>query len=294
MTFQPARGFSGVGTPLTYQVIDKNGTSARAELTVSVDAPGPPVANPDTMTTLQGGSVLVGVLDNDKAGPTGSALVPDSVRLIPPTRGEPVTTLVVAGQGKYTAKPDGKILFEPVPVFSGTAKPVTYQVADGNGAVGRSTLAVKVTKVQPDATDDTASTAYDANATVAVLTNDSAGDPAVPLVPSSVRVLDPKTQEPRTTVVVAGEASYTVKPDGKIEVDPLATYTGVAAPITYSVSDVNGTLATATLTVTIAKPPAPTAKPDTGTASRTCGCCSTRSPTTRPVRAPGSIRSAWC
>ncbi len=45
---------------------------------MSVDAPGPPVANPDTITTLQGGSVLVAVLDNDKAGPTGSALV-DSV-----------------------------------------------------------------------------------------------------------------------------------------------------------------------------------------------------------------------
>ncbi|MEI8412540.1 MULTISPECIES: Ig-like domain-containing protein [unclassified Kribbella] len=268
VTFQPVPRFQGVGTPLTYQVLDKNGTPARAELTVSVDAPGPPVANPDLITTLQGASVVVAVLDNDKAGPTGSALVPDSVRLIPPTRGEPVTTLIIAGQGKYTAKPDGKILFEPVPAFSGTAKPITYQVADGNGAIGKSALVVKVTKVQPDATDDTASTAYDANVTVAVLTNDSAGDPAVPLVPSSVRVLDPKTHEPKTTVVVDGEASYTVTPDGKIEVDPLPTYTGVAAPITYSVSDVNGTLATATLTVTIAKPPAPTAKPDTGTSKQ--------------------------
>ncbi|WP_460660094.1 Ig-like domain-containing protein [Kribbella swartbergensis] len=268
VTFRPVHGFQGVGTPLTYQVLDKNGTPARAELTVSVDAPGPPVANPDTITTLQGGSVLIAVLDNDKPGPTGAALVPGSVRLIPPTRSEPVATLVVAGQGKYTAKPDGKVLFEPVPVFSGAAEPVTYQVADGNGAIGSSTLAVSVTKVQPDATDDTASTAYDTSVTVAVLTNDSAGDPAVPLVPSSVRLLDPKTREALTTVVVDGEASYTVNPDGKIEVDPLASYTGVAAPVTYSVSDVNGTLTTATLTVTIAKPPTPSAKPDIGTSKQ--------------------------
>ncbi|TDD20598.1 cell wall protein [Kribbella turkmenica] len=268
VTFRPVRGFQGVGTSLTYQVLDKNGTPARAELTVAVDAPGPPVANADTITTRQGGSIVAAVLDNDKPGPTGSALVPDSVRLVPPTRGEPVTTLIVAGQGKYTAKPDGKILFEPLPAFSGTAKPVTYQVADGNGAIGRSTLAVTVTKVQPDATNDLASTAYDTNATVNVLANDSAGDPAVPLVPGSVRVLDPRTREPRTVVVVDGEASYTVKPDGTIDVDPLSTFTGVAAPITYSVSDVNGTLVTATLTVTIAKPPPPTAKPDTGTSKQ--------------------------
>lgn len=265
VTFQPVHGFQGVGTTLTYQVLDKNGTPARAELTVSVDAPGPPVANPDTITTLQGGSVVIAVLDNDKPGPTGAALRPDTVRLIAPGRAQPGTTLVVAGQGKYTAKPDGKVLFEPVPAFSGAATAIGYQVADGNGAVGRSTLAVQVTKVQPDASDDTASTAYDATVTVAVLGNDEAGDPAVPLVPSSVRLLDPKTKQPKSTVVVDGEATYTVTADGKVAVDPVPTFTGVASAIAYRVSDVNGTLATATLTVTIAKPAVPTAKPDTAT-----------------------------
>jgi CshA-type fibril repeat protein len=39
-----------VATPVTYQVVDLNGTPARAELTVSVDAPGPPVANLATAT----------------------------------------------------------------------------------------------------------------------------------------------------------------------------------------------------------------------------------------------------
>jgi len=265
VTFQPVHGFHGVGASLTYQVLDRNGTPARAEFTVSVDAPGPPVANQDTITTLQGGSVIVAVLDNDKPGPTGAALAPETVRLIAPSRSEPATTLVVPGQGKYTAKPDGKVLFEPLPAFSGAATAVGYQVADGNGAIGKSTVAVQVTKVQPDASDDTASTAHDTTATVAVLANDEAGDPAVPLVPTSVRLLDPKTKQPTTTVAVAGEATYTVTPDGKVEVDPVPTFTGVASPVAYRVSDVNGTLAGATLTVTIAKPAAPTAKPDTAT-----------------------------
>jgi CshA-type fibril repeat protein len=270
VSFVPVPGFRGVTTPLTYQVLDKNGTAARAKLTVSVDEPGPPVANPDQTTLLQGGSVFVGILDNDKPGPTGSVIVPDSVRLIPPAAtadavDEPVTSVVVAGQGKYTAKPDGRVLFESVPAFSGKATPISYQVADGNGAIGKSTLTLEITKVQPDATDDTASTAYDQDVTVGVLTNDSAGDPAVPLVPSSVKLIDPMTHQPKTTVTVDGEATFKVVADGNVQFDPLSTYTGVATPLTYTVSDVNGTLATATLTVTVAKPPQPTAKPDTGT-----------------------------
>lgn len=267
--FEPVQGFQGVTTALTYQVLDKNGTAARAQLTVSVDAPGPPVANPDKATLLQGGSIFVGVLDNDKPGPTGSAIVPGTLRLIPPTAaraaGDPATSVVVAGQGKYTVKPDGRVLFESVPAFSGKATPITYLVADGNGAIGKATLSLEITKVQPDATDDTASTAYDQNVTVHVLANDSAGDPAVPLVPSSVKLIDPMTHQPKTTVVVDGEATFKVLADGDVQVDPLPTYTGVATPLTYTVSDVNGTLATATLTITVAKPPPPIAKPDTGT-----------------------------
>ncbi|MEU4198122.1 tandem-95 repeat protein [Kribbella sp. NPDC026611] len=275
VTFEPVHGFHGVGTAVTYQVLDLNGTAARAELTVSVDAPGPPVANPDTITTLQGQAILIAVLDNDKPGPTGSPLDPATVQLTAPSRAAPAgaaasrpaagSTLVVPGEGKYLVKPDGKVVFEPVPAFSGVATPIGYQVADGNGAIGRSTLTVQVAKVQPDASDDTASTAYDTAVTVSVLANDEAGDPAVPLVPSSVLLIDPKTKQPRTTVVVAGEATYTVVPDGKISVDPVPTFTGVASPIGYRVSDVNGTLAMANLTVTVAKPAPPTAKPDTAT-----------------------------
>jgi CshA-type fibril repeat protein len=290
VTFEPVQGFQGVTAALIYQVLDKNGTPARAQLTVSVDAPGPPVANPDKATLLQGGSLFIPVLDNDRPGPTGSAIVPGTLRLIPPApatstattskqpvpptplpmpaatdAGDPTTTLQIPGQGKYTVKPDGRVLFEAVPAFSGHATPITYQVADGNGAIGKATLTLDVTKVQPDATDDTASTAYDENVTVDVLANDTAGDPAVPLVPSSVKLIDPMTHQPMKAVTVDGEATFKVLAEGDVQFDPLPTYTGVATALTYTVSDVNGTLATATLTITVAKPAPPTAKPDTAT-----------------------------
>ncbi|GAA1140238.1 hypothetical protein GCM10009630_43840 [Kribbella jejuensis] len=258
ITFDPLHGFTGVGTPITYQVLDKNGTAARAQLTVSVAAPGPPVANPDTITTLQGRNVVASVLDNDKPGPTGAPLTPGSVRLLAATH--PALSLVVAGQGKYVVKPDGTVAFDPLPSFSGTATPVGYQVADGNGAIGKSTLTVRVTKVQPEAADDTASTAYDTDVTVPVLANDKAGDPSTPLVPRTVRLVGPAA-----TLVVPGQAKYTTKADGTIEVDPEPKFAGVATPVTYSVADVNGTTTTATLTVTVAKPAPPTAEPDTVT-----------------------------
>ncbi|HWD80706.1 MAG TPA: Ig-like domain-containing protein, partial [Kribbella sp.] len=263
IAFDPLHGFTGVGTPITYQVLDKNGTAARAELIVSVAAPGPPVANPDTITTLQGRNVVVAVLDNDKPGPTGAPLTPGSVRLLTAT--QPALSLVVPGEGKYVVKADGKVLFDPLPTFSGTATPVGYQVADGNGTIGRSTLTIRVTKVQPDATDDTAGTAYDTDVSVPVLANDDAGDPSVPLVPSTVRLIDPATKLPTATLVVPGQAKYTTTADGTVEVDPAPKFTGTATPVTYRVADVNGTTTTAMLTVTVAKPAPPTAEPDTVT-----------------------------
>ncbi|WP_232828456.1 Ig-like domain-containing protein [Kribbella monticola] len=266
IAFQPVRGFRGTTTPVGYQVLDKNGTAARARLVVSVDAPGPPVVTPDTVTTKQGRSVFVEVLANDKPGPTGSALDPATVRLLrPTTRSQPVTSLVIPGQGKYTAGPDGRILFEPLPAFHGKATPVTYQVADGNGALGSATLTLSVTAVQPDANDDTVSTAYDTAVTVSVLVNDDAGDPGAPLVPGSVRLIDPITLKPGTTVKLAGQATLVAKPDGTVGFDPLPTFTGTAMPVGYTVSDVNGTVAKAIVTVTVAKPPAPAARPDTAT-----------------------------
>ncbi|WP_237771327.1 Ig-like domain-containing protein [Kribbella sp. ALI-6-A] len=263
IVFAPAHGFQGVTTPLGYQVLDKNGTPSRAQLVVSVDAPGPPVANPDTLTTLQGTPAYSSVLDNDKPGPTGSELVAGSVRLVPAERGEPGNSLEVPGQGKYSTRPDGRILFEPVPKFHGKATPVKYQVADGNGAIGTATLSAEVTRVQPDATDDTASTAYDTNVTVRVLSNDSAGDPTLPLVPTSLELIDPVGEVARQVVVVDGQATFAVRPDGTVDVDPLPSFTGVVTPLAYTVSDVNGTPASAKLTVTIAKPSPPVAKPDT-------------------------------
>ncbi|WP_328518921.1 Ig-like domain-containing protein [Kribbella sp. NBC_00359] len=249
VTFQPFHRFQGVGTPLIYQVLDKNGTPARAELTVSVNAPGPPVANPDTITTLQGAPVNIAVLDNDKPGPTGAALRPDSVRLISPSRTEPGTTLVVARQG-----PDGTVTVDPLPGFTGTATTLTYRVTDGFDQASRSTITVTITPVTPVAADDTARTPYDKTVTVKVLANDQPGDPSAPLVPGSLLLTDPGDGLLKATVTVPNEGVYTAV-GGVVTFDPGATFRGPGTRLTYQVADSNGTLTTAKLSIIVGQPP---------------------------------------
>ncbi|MFC0628957.1 Ig-like domain-containing protein [Kribbella deserti] len=259
--FTPVDGFRGTTTSVTYEVKDSNGTPTRAQITVSVEAPAPPVANPDENTTPQGQLVNTGVLGNDQPGPTGSPLVPGSVCLVDgDTCGK---TRTVPGEGTYTVKDNGSIDFQPVPGFTGEAKPVDYRVTDGNGANASSTLTITVTPVKPDAVDDSATTPYDTPITVPLLGNDNPGNPAVPLVPGSVCLISGDTCV--KTLTVPDEGTYTVNPDGSIKFDPLPTFTGKATPQTYRVADENGTTATAVVTITVTPPPAPEAKPDTGT-----------------------------
>ena len=80
VTFTPVPGYQGVVGPVTYRVLDSNGTAATAGITVGVAAPAPPVAADDSATTLQGKPVTLALLGNDAAGPTGAALVPGSVQ----------------------------------------------------------------------------------------------------------------------------------------------------------------------------------------------------------------------
>jgi CshA-type fibril repeat protein len=258
VTFDPLQAFSGVATPVTYRVADANGTTVTSTVTVTVT--GPPTANPDTATTPQDVPVLVSPSLNDTAGTSGSPVDPASARLLDPATGTYGTSVTIPGEGTYTVNPDGTVAFDPVPAFTGAATPVTYQIADQDGVTARSTIAITVTPVVPIARDDTATTPFDTAVTVPVLGNDVAGDPSAPLVPGSVRLLDPADGTYRATVTIPGEGTYTVNPDGSVTFDPGPTFSGVATPVTYRVADDNGTTVTSALTITVSGPPA--ANPD--------------------------------
>lgn len=89
----------------------------------------------------------------------------------------------------------------------------------------------------PTANDDQGNTNQGEPITITVLANDTEG--SSPLVPGSVRLIDPSTGDKVTTVTLSGEGTYTVGTDGKVTFTPDANYVGNST-IKYTVEDENG------------------------------------------------------
>ena len=166
ITFTPEASFTGDPTPITYTVDDTDGNTS-PPATVTVDYPQAIEANDDTGTGTTGNPVTIDVLGND----TGDLpLDPTSVQIIDPVTGNPVTTLVVPGEGTWTVDPTtGAITFTPVHCsltklktddskvisalsscepFLGNPTPIRYTVTDNQGNVSPQ---VTVTVIYPQA-----------------------------------------------------------------------------------------------------------------------------------------------
>ncbi|MGL5829588.1 MAG: Ig-like domain-containing protein, partial [Angustibacter sp.] len=262
VTFDPLPTFVGEATPVTYQVKDTSGNTFTSTITITVTPP--PAVKPDTATTPQNTNVVIDPLLNDLPSSTGKPLDPTSVLLKDPADGTFKKTVTIPGEGTYTVDPTtGKVTFDPLPTFTGTATPVTYQVKDSDGAAATSTITVTVTPITPTAVNDAGATPEDTNITLDILGNDVAGSPSVPLDPTSVLLLDPADGLFKKSVTIAGQGTYTVDPvTGKVTFDPLPTFKGTTTPLTYQVKDANGTPVTAKIAVTVTD--APKALPDLG------------------------------
>jgi CshA-type fibril repeat protein len=261
VTFTPAAGFIGTTASLSYRVADSNGTVTAS--TVSVVVGAPPVAAPDTTTTLQNQPVTLATLTNDQPG-TSATLVPSSVELVDPSTGFPQPVVMVPNQGTYAVdSTTGEITFQPVPWFSGSASAITYQVSDSNGNTATSWVSVHVTAVVPAVVADSATTPFRTPVTIPVLANDAPGDATAPLVTTSVVLEDPADGTWKTTVTVPDQGTLAVQPDGQVVFTPAADYQGTVHPVMYRVTDANGTTRTATIHVVIGN--APVAAPDTAT-----------------------------
>ena len=130
LTYTPAAGFLGADT-ITYSVAD--GFGGVASSTASVRVEGPFVARPDQATVAPGGSVTVPVLANDTS-PDGAGLSVVSAS---------------AGHGVVTINPDGTLTYTPNRGFVG-ADTITYAVADSEGDVAQSSVALKVGRPTAD------------------------------------------------------------------------------------------------------------------------------------------------
>ena len=106
--------------------------------------------------------------------------------------------------------------------------------------------------VDPTANADTAKGTKGQPVEVGVLANDSDPQGNNTLDAKSVKLLDPASGQPVTTLKVAGEGTWTVNPTtGKVTFTPDAGFTGNPKPVQYTVSDTEGhTSKPATITVT--------------------------------------------
>jgi len=119
VSYVPNTGYRG-GDSFTYQVRDDFGALSR-ETTVQLLMNTPPVANPDSISTVVGTSITIDVVANDRDPDVGDTINRQSVVIV--SQSANGTAVVLA---------NGNIEFTPNPGFVGPAT-VTYTVADNNG-----------------------------------------------------------------------------------------------------------------------------------------------------------------
>jgi CshA-type fibril repeat protein len=219
LTYTPNADFNGVDT-ITYTISDGNGGTSTATATITVNAVNDnPVANDDTATVAEDGSVAIDVLanDTDVDGDT------------------PTVTAASATNGSVTINPDGTVQYTPNTDFNGIDT-ITYTIDDGNGGTATATVTVTVSAQNdaPVANNDVGSTDEDTAVTVDVLANDTDADGDALTVDSAT----------------AANGSATINPDGTLTYTPNADFNGVDT-ITYSITDGNGGTSTATATITV-------------------------------------------
>jgi CshA-type fibril repeat protein len=284
--FTPEAAYYGTATPVRYIVKDSLGQVATSTLTPTVVPPPAPITEFDSGNAEQGSTVMLSPWSNDNggvvpAGVTGTVeLVPNSIRLCGNTDSAPTCTRtsLTTDDGTYTVNTTtGQVAFVHRQGFMGTVtQPVTYQIANnwtGLSGIGITTNILIPTIIPPApsspsvadpyAVDDVSRDAWDVNQIIAVFTNDvfpgsEASLTSLRLCANTVRSLATGKVEGacnETTLVVAGEGTYTVNPDGTVTFDPLSTFQGTATPIRYQAIDNLGRFVNSTITPTVDAPP---------------------------------------
>jgi CshA-type fibril repeat protein len=267
VTFDPLPTFSGTATAVTYQVADSLGQVTSSTITPTVYAP--PNAVNDTSSGNYDTDQLINPLSNDVDG--SGTIDPTTVKLCSAGQTAPnctATSLTVAGEGTYTVNTTtGVVTFNPLPSFTGTATPITYQVSDSLGQTDNATITPTVgLPPLPNAVNDTSTGNWDTNQTITPTSNDTPGSSSFPFVATSVKLCASGQSAPScnaTTLTVANEGTYTVNANGTVTFDPLPTFSGSATPVTYQATDTLGRSDDATITPTVTPPPAPVATPET-------------------------------
>ena len=223
----PDPGYLGPDS-FTYTVEDEDGL--RGTATVSVQVVAGPIANDDSFTT-PGGTQLSILYSSLLANDQGTGLEVVLTGFSDPPHGTIAVCCNPAGF-KYT----------PDPGYVGPDS-FTYTVEDDFTLRDTAVVSITVSNRSPIAVNDSATTDRDVPVTIAVLANDS----------------DPDGQPLSVTIVGGGAV---INPNQTITYTPPAGFVGTTS-FPYTISDGQGGIASATVTVTVRQPNrAPVANPD--------------------------------
>jgi large repetitive protein len=230
--YLPAPGFAGTDT-FSYTVRDGEGGTASSTVTIHVDN-APPVAQPLRSTTPYAKPVSLNLLAGATDPNTAQTLAVTNLSV------DPARATVKLGAG-------GTATVVPAAGFVGTVV-ISFDVVDGDGGVTHSTLSLVVVAPTPVAAPDHAATGYQAPVTIAVLANDASGttySSAMALVAGATTAPVDDQHRVRGTVAIVGDRLVYSPPDG---------FTG-SVTFTYMMSNALGGRGTASVAVTVSRPP---------------------------------------
>jgi hypothetical protein len=226
--YTPAVGFVGVET-FSYTVRDSLGSTNIATVTVTVNDDNP-IARPDMFEGILEDSAdnVLNVLENDELNPNA----PGTLLIVEAGPGNHGGTVTIP-QGATT------LLYTPAADFVG-AETFTYRIVDGLGGEATATVTVIVANVNdaPVAVDDTFTVVEDSmESPLNVLANDTDADENETL---TITAVSAGTEGGTIEIVDGASLIYT----------PPADFSGQEA-FTYTIQDVSGETATATVIVTV-------------------------------------------
>ncbi len=241
MTFVPDANFNG-NISFDYVATDIDGDTDTGTVTITVNSVDDPViANDDSYTLNEDGSIAINLLGNDVANDGGLAIQSiNGVTLTGGAQNIAVTngTVVIAASGAMT--------FVPNAHFNGNIS-FDYVATDADGDTDTGTVTITVNSVDDPVTanDDSYTVDEDDSIAINLLSNDLAPDGGLALVSINGVTLTGGAQSitvPNGTVVIAANGSMTFVPS--------ANYNGNVS-FNYIATDIDGDTDTGTVNITV-------------------------------------------
>ncbi|HRF05111.1 Ig-like domain-containing protein, partial [Accumulibacter sp.] len=240
-SFTPLADWNGNLPTVTYTLGDVAGATATATLDITVT----PVADitADSVSTNSTAAVSFDPLAGSNGASADNFEDPAAA----------ISAIGDASHGSAVLNPDGTITYTPTPGYVGPDS-LSYTVTSG-GVSETATISVIVTNAAPVGNPDSASTPEDTPVSGNVLDNDTDSDPGdsktvSQFVVDGVTVVVPAGPVGGSTTI-AGVGTLTLKADGSYRFTPLADWNGNLPTVTYTLGDIAGATATATLDITV-------------------------------------------